>query len=88
MIDACERFTATVPAFVMVTFWILLFPTETFPKLRLVALVESVPVPPELFLAAGPAFVRPTQLESPTVARANASVNSTASGRRAEEEFE
>jgi hypothetical protein len=65
-----------------------LFPTETFPKLRLVALVESVPAPPELFLAAGPAFVRPTQLESPTVTRINPRVNSAANGRRAEEEVE
>ena len=69
----------------MVTFWILLFPTGTLPKLRLVALVESVPAPPEFFLAAGPAFESPTQLESPTVARVNPRVNSAANGRRVEE---
>jgi hypothetical protein len=70
---------------------ILLFPTETLPKLRLVALVESVSAPPELFLAAGPAFESPTQLESPTVARINPRVNSAAkrSGvEEAEEEVE
>ena len=49
------------------------------------AAAESVPVPPLLFLALGPAFVRPTQLESPTIARIIARVRSPANGRRVEE---
>ena len=63
----------------------MLLPTATLPKLRLVTLAESVPVPPVLFLALGPAFVRPTQLESPTIARIIARVKSDVKGRRVEE---
>ena len=55
------------------------------PKLTLVAPAESAPLPPALFLLLGLAFVRPTQLESPTMARTIARVKSAAKGRRAEE---
>ena len=50
-----------------VTPCVLVLPTDTFPKLRLVPLAESSPVlDPEVPVF--PALVNPTQLESPTVA--------------------
>lgn len=80
---AWETFTAAVPVFVIVMLWILLFPTETFPKLTLLELAESTPVlvpgvPPV------PPLVRPTQLESPMVARIVTNAKRDAMGPRLE----
>jgi len=56
------------------------------PKLMLVAPAANVPLFPVLFLPLELAFVRPTQLERPTIARVIARVKSAAKGLRVEVE--
>lgn len=58
---ACEIFTVAEPVLVMVRLCVLLFPTETFPKLMLVELAESTPVLDPGSPVPGPALVVPTQ---------------------------
>jgi hypothetical protein len=40
-----EIFTGALPVFVMFRLWVEVFPTETFPKLTLIALAERASVP-------------------------------------------
>jgi hypothetical protein len=42
---AFEMVTVAVPVFVTVTLWVVVFPTATLPKLKLVALGERMPAP-------------------------------------------
>ena len=57
------------------------------PKLKLVEPAASAPLVPVLFLVFELAFVRPTQLERPTIARVIARVKSAANGRRVKVEW-
>ena len=59
---ACEMVTIPEPVLLKVKVWELLLPTGTFPKLKLVELVASVPFPPDLTWGV-PAPVNPTQPE-------------------------
>jgi hypothetical protein len=70
---ACEIATAAVPVLVKVTLCVVVLPTAILPKLKLVALAESMPAPgsPGVVFAA---LVYPAQLESQTIARTMASV--------------
>jgi hypothetical protein len=69
-----------VPVFVTVTLWVVLFPTPTVPKLTVVRLADSIPVPEPVVFAGGLALVRPVQLESPRIAIMTASRIIKASG--------
>jgi hypothetical protein len=69
---ACEIVTAAAPVLDRVKVWGLVDPATTFPKLRLVALAESVPEEVEVepdFAAGVPAPVKPTQPASDSAAR-------------------
>jgi hypothetical protein len=84
---AWEIVTAAAPVFVRVKVWGLVDPVTTFPKLRLVALAESVPeVGLEVefdFVAGVPAPVKPTQPASDSAARdARIRVNVPSGARR------
>ena len=70
---ACDIATDAVPVFVTVTLCIVMLPTATLPKLKLVALAVSTPAPgsPGVVFAA---LVYAAQLERPTIARTMASV--------------
>lgn len=73
-IAACEIFTVAVPVLVTLTLSVLLLPTTTPPKLRLVELAESVPVadPPCEPVVPAALVVYPAQLESPMAAESRA----------------
>lgn len=83
-IAACEIFTVAVPVFVILTFSVLLLPTTTPPKLRLVELAESVPVadPPCEPVVPAALVVYPAQLESPMAAESRAIIVTSARGCR------
>ena len=82
---AWEMLTGALPVFVTVRLCVLLFPTETFPKLTLVELAESTPVLDPGFPEPEPALVVPTQLVSVTVARMSARAESSMASRRVDE---
>jgi hypothetical protein len=82
---AWEMFTGALPVFVTVKLCVLLFPTETFPKLTLVELAESTPVLDPGFPEPEPALVVPTQLVRVMVARMSARTESSVASRRVEE---
>ena len=69
-----------VPVFVTVTFWVVVFPTPTVPKLTVVRLVDSIPEPEPVVFAGVLALVRPVQLERPRIAIMTASRIIKASG--------
>ena len=65
--------TVEVPVFVTVTLWLVVFPTPTVPKLTVVRLADSIPVPEPVVFAGVLALVRPVQLERPMIAITTAS---------------
>jgi hypothetical protein len=72
--------TVEVPVFVTVTLCVVDLPTPTVPKLTVVRLADSMPVPePDVFDGVL-ALVRPVQLESPRIAIITASKIIKASG--------
>ena len=82
---AWEMLTVALPVFVTVRLCVLLFPTETFPKVTLVELAESTPVLDPGFPEPEPALVVPTQLVRVMVARMSARTESSVASRRVEE---
>jgi hypothetical protein len=64
--------TVEVPVFVTVTLCVVVFPTPTVPKLTVVRLADSIPVPVPVF-AGVLALLRPVQLERPMIAIITAS---------------
>jgi hypothetical protein len=80
---ACETLTVAVPVFVIVSDWVVLLPTATSPKLRVVVLAESTPEP-DVTGVPGPVFaalVYPAQLDRPTIAKNVAITVSSRAGR-------
>ena len=69
-----------VPVFVTVTFWVVVFPTPTVPKLTVVRLADSIPEPEPVVFVGVLALVRPVQLERPRIAIMTASRIIKASG--------
>jgi hypothetical protein len=82
---AWEMLTGTLPVFVTVRLCVLLFPTETFPKLTLVELADSTPVLDPGFPEPEPALVVPTQLVRVMVVRMSARTESSVAIWREEE---
>jgi hypothetical protein len=64
--------TVEVPVFVTVKLCVVVFPTPTVPKLTVVRLADSIPVPVSVF-AGVLALLRPVQLERPMIAIITAS---------------
>jgi hypothetical protein len=65
--------TVEVPVFVTVKLCVVLFPTPTVPKLTVVRLADSIPVPVPVVFAGALALLRPVQLERPMIAIITAS---------------
>jgi hypothetical protein len=70
--------TVEVPVFVTVKLCVVVFPTPTVPKLTVVRLADSIPVP--VVFAGVLALFRPVQLERPMIAIMTASRIIKASG--------
>jgi hypothetical protein len=72
--------TVDVPVFVTVTLCVVALPTPTVPKLTVVRLAESTPVPAPGVFEGVLGFVKLVQLESPRIAIMAASMIIKASG--------